>query len=326
MGNLATSIRAPVCILICGKPGSGKTGSTIALAEAGYNLRIMDYDGNTKPIEVYASPEAQARYDAVRLGDAMVSGTDLLEVKTPTGYRDGLRLMDRWRYETLPNGVERVLGRPPRNFKTGEDMPDNPPPTGVVTDLGCSKDWGPDTVVVLDGLTAQGECIMSKVMDMMNRVKTDRVDTAYGIAMGEQRDFIKRVRAPHNRFHFIAFAHMKMIGPQDYRGGKGGDSEIAKMKKEQESNLMETRWYPTVLGRQLPQEFARLFPVQLLYENEDTNKGVRQRIWTTPRMEVDLKVPALGLPNSLPISDGLLTVFKALGATPPKDREKGESA
>lgn len=316
MANLASAGIEPVRLLIAGHPGSAKTGSLTALSDAGFKLRILDYDGNTLPLQMYGTPEGKARIDAVHLGDKLSTSGDFIEVKEPTGFKDGLRLMDQWRYDRF-EGVDRVMGRPKKHFKTGETIPDDPPARGEVIDLGSSKDWGPDTVVVLDSLTAMGDTAMSKAMHLMNRTKMDNTDRVYGVAMGEQKDFLKKVRQPGNRFHFIVFAHLKMIGPQNYREGKGGDSEIMKQIKKEQSDLITTRWYPTALGRALPQEVSRLFPVQLLYENVEIHGTVRRQIWTAPRIEVDLKMPSLDISKSLPISDGLLTVFKALGAFPP---------
>ncbi len=40
---------------------------------------------------------------------------------------------------------------------------------GEEVDLGASKDWGPDTVVVLDSLTAMGTAAFRRQMSLMNK-------------------------------------------------------------------------------------------------------------------------------------------------------------
>lgn len=310
MANMSEAPRGPIRMLMIGKPGAAKTTSLAALANAGFKLRILSYDGNEDPLYEYCTPEGLANIDAVHLGDKLHGSDEWIDSAEPTGFRDGLRLMDRWCYDESG----RILGKPPVDFKTKAVLPYNPPAVGKVTDLGASRDWGPDTIVVLDSLTAMGDCAMMKVRRRLNKTKSDNTDRVYGIAMSEQFDFLRRVRQPGNRFHFLVTAHMKMIGPQDFRKG---ESKIAEQIKEEQAEMIKTRYYPMALGRQLPQEIARVFPIAILFENKETPKGVVPQIWTEPRTEVDLKMPSKTLPKSLPVSDGMLTIFKALGVNPP---------
>lgn len=315
--NLGESERGPIRMMMVGKPGAAKTTSLASLANAGFKLRILSYDGNEDPLYEYCTPEGLKNIDSVFLGDKLQGGEEWIDSMEPTGFRDGLRLMDRWCYDESG----RVLGKQPIDFKTKALLPYNPPAVGKVTDLGSSKDWGPDTIVVLDSLTAMGDAAMTKVRRRLNKTKGDNTDRVYGIAMSEQFDFLKRVRQPGNRFHFLVTAHLKMIGPQDFRKG---ESEIAKKNKEDQAQLIDTRWYPMALGRQLPQEIARVFPMAVLFEPKTTAKGIVPTIWTKPRHEVDLKMPSKTLPESLPVSDGMLTIFKALGVNPPNGSDATE--
>ncbi len=313
MSNMADSERSPIRGLLIGKPGSSKTGGLACLANAGFKLRILSYDGNEDPLYEYCTPEGLKNIDSVFLGDTLKGGDDWIDSETPTGFRDGLRLMDHWCYDETGKVVKPVL-----NFKTKTYDSYDPAPVGKVTDLGRSKDWGPDTIVVLDSLTAMGDCSMTKTRRRLNKTKSDNTDRVYGIAMSEQFDFLKRVRQPGNRFHFLVTTHMKMIGPQDYRKGPGGDTEIGHKIKEEQADMIRTRWYPTALGRALPQEITRIFPIAILFEHKETSKGMVPLIWTKNRADLDLKLPAKTLPESLPVSDGMLTIFKALGVEPPK--------
>jgi hypothetical protein len=310
MANLLNAPRSPIRMIAVGKPGGGKSGSLAALANAGFKIRMLNYDGNEDPLYEFCTPEGLANVDAVHLGDKLSGGDEWIDSVEPTGFRDGLRLMDRWRYDEAGH----VLGKPPIDFKTKAVLPDKDA-VGKITDLGSSKDWGPDTIVVLDSLTAMGDCSMMKTRRRMNKSKSDNTDRVYGIAMSEQMDFLRKLRQPGNRFHVIVTAHMKMIGPQDYRKG---ESDIAKQVKEAQADLMDVRWYPSALGRALPQEVLRIFPIAVLFENQKTSKGIVRTINTRPRLEVDLKMPSQTLSDSLPVSDGMLTIFKALGVNPPK--------
>lgn len=322
MANLSESPRGPVRMFSMGKPGAAKTGALASLANAGFKIRMLSYDGNEDPLMEYCTPEGAKNVDAVHLGDKLSGSGDWIDATTPTGFRDGLRLMDHWCYDETGQVLKPVI-----DFKTGKQKGWDPEPIGKVTDLGRSKDWGDDTIVVLDSLTSMGDTAMMKTRHRMNKTKSDNTDRVYGIAMSEQMDFLKKLRQPGNRFHLIVITHMKMIGPQDYRKGAGGDSEIMQKIKEQQADMMDVRWYPTALGRALPQDILRLFPIVVLFENTETRNGVVPQIWTAPRKEVDLKMPSKSLPKSLPVSDGMLTIFKALGVNPPKhDATEGESA
>ncbi len=315
MANMGDTERGPIRMLMIGKPGAAKTGSLAALANAGFKLRILSYDGNEDPLYDHCTPEGKRNIDSVFLGDTLAfkESEGWIDSEEPTGFRDGLRLMDHWCYDEAGH----VL-KPKFDFKTKTYNGYDPEPVGKVTDLGRSKDWGPDTIVVLDSLTAMGDCSMTKTRRRLNKTKSDNTDRVYGIAMSEQFDFLKRVRQPGNRFHFLVTTHMKMIGPQDYRKGPGGDSEIMHKIKEEQADMIRTRWYPTALGRALPQEITRIFPCAILFEHKTSSKGVVPTIWTKPREDLDLKLPAKTLNDSLPVSDGMLTIFKALGVEPPK--------
>ena len=137
MANALDLIQAipPVRMLLVGYPGSGKTGSLVSLLNAGFKMRVLDFDGNLEPVFTFAQRDKLANLDILQLkgADAVKMGSHVIEANgVPHAFADAVRAMDRWTY------------------KRGEET----------IDLGSSKDWGPDTVVVLDSLTSMGEAAL----------------------------------------------------------------------------------------------------------------------------------------------------------------------
>lgn len=264
-----------VRLLIIGFPKSGKTGALACLADAGFKLRILDYDHNLEPLFAYITNPAPD-INAISLRDPMkVSGDLIGPVGKPKAFIKGFRLMDHW-----------------------VDPDDG-------TDCGKSDDWGPDTIVVLDAMGSMGDASMVHSLHRAGKDVMTRRDTDYGAAMGDQERFIKELTAPHHSFHVIVLCHPIMIGPKAERKG---DTAIALQNKQEIAGMIETRYYPNALGWKLPQTIGGEFPA--IIQAEET-KGKRI-LRTVPKSELDLGVPAVELPATLPQETGLLTIFEKL--------------
>ena len=288
MAELTTLVENAVArILIVGYPGSGKTGSLACLANAGFKLRILDFDGNIEPLVRYVKPEARANVDIITLEDKLRAGPKFIEVSgLPTAFADALKALDHWMYTT----------------KDGEEV-----------DLGRSRDWGRDTVVVLDSLTGMGRASFRRSLAMNNRTPLNTRRQDWGLAMAEQEAFLEKLTSRRNAHHVICTAHLKMVGPKDE---EKDDSEITKKVKSDAVQLVNTRLFPSALGRELPPKIAEHFPVAVLAEPKHLPQNkVKRQLHATPRPELDLKIPA-ELPADLPIENGLLTIFSALGCGP----------
>lgn len=284
MANAASLLnKAPVRIMLVGYPGAGKTGSLAPLANAGFKLRILDFDGNLEPLLLNTKPEFLQNIDILKFEDKLGSVGQFIEpVGIPTAFSGAFKAMDRWKY-------------------TDE--------AGQEVDLGQSKDWGPDTIVILDSLTAMGEAAMNRARKLMNKTLTNTSDRVWGLAMGEQLAFIKRLTASENKHHTIVLSHLKMIGPRDTRAD---DSQLTTDIKKQVANLIPTRLFPSALGWQLPQSIGAEFPVLLEVKVKYNGVKVKRVISSVPREELDVKMPALGGSAELDIADGLLHIFRAL--------------
>lgn len=269
--------------MLVGYPGAGKTGSLSCLLNAGFKIRFLDFDGNLEPLILHADPAKLDNLDVLHFEDKMRIGQGFHEpIGIPTAFADALKAMDHWKYKD----------------ESGQEV-----------DLGHSKDWGPDTIVVLDSLTAMGEASMKRAMKLMNKTPMNNTDRVWGLAMAEQAEFIKRLTSTNNRHHVIVLAHLKMIGPKDIRSG---DNQLTQKIKEEVGSLIETRLFPSALGWQLPQQIGGEFPTLLEVTTKIKAGKVSRVIRTLPRPELDVKLPASITESELDISDGMLHIFKAL--------------
>lgn len=284
MANAADlALSEPVRMMIAGYPGTAKTGALAALANMGYKLRVLDFDGNYLPLLKFTKPEFRKNIDILSFEDRFKTSGSVMEIAgVPKAFADALKAMDHWKY-------------------TNKD--------GSVTDLGQSKDWGCDTVVVLDSLSSLGEASKRRAMALMNKTPLNTTDGVWGLAMKEQEAFIEMLTSSNNNFHVIVLAHLKMVGPNDSRKG---DSEMTKDLKERIADLVPTRLFPAALGKALPPVIGGHFPTLILAENKVKLNKVYRTLNLVPRPELDLKVPDLDLPAELPISTGLADIFSAL--------------
>jgi len=276
-------------VMLIGFPGAGKTGACVSLLNAGYKLRVLDYDGNFDPLIQYAKPDKLANLDIVSLKDPLRAGNKYIEVAgLPEAFNRGLKLMKEWKYTDEATGQE--------------------------VNLGASKDWGPDTVLVLDSLTSMGVAAFRRTMAMMNKTPLNGTQQMWGVAMADQDAFVEALTDPKNRFHVVVLSHKKMIAPKETTPSDAGtaNEEIKKEKAE----LIPVRFYPSALGQGLPTTIGGRFPTILEIEAETKPSGaIVHHIKASPRPDLDLKIPVPELPKSLTVEDdGLLKVFDLLTA------------
>lgn len=295
MANMAKlAAKKPARIMLVGFPGAGKTGSLASLINMGYKIRYLDYDGNTDPLFAYVKPEFYPNVDIVYLEDKLrFNGSYTETVGIPTAFANGLKLMDHWKYKDAD---------------------------GTEVDLGQSKNWGCDTIVVLDSLTKMGDASFRRVQRMMNKNPGNTTQQVWGIAAQEQMAFIEKLTSEENRFHVIVLAHLKMIAPKT---DQKGDSDLTKQVKEQMADLIPTRYYPSALGQAAPQAIGGEFPTLLEVVPKYSPGGkVTRMLRAVPRPELDVKLPALNLPTELEIGNGLAQIFGEIA--PPLDGCKSE--
>lgn len=267
MANAAKLIkRKPVRMMIMGFPGMAKTGLTSDLANMGYKLRVLDYDGNEDSLLMYTKPDKLQNIDIIHLEDKLRSGDRYIEVNgTPSAFTDGMKYMTHWKYKDVD----------------GEEV-----------DLGKPSEWGCDTVVILDSLTRLGDASMRRQMSLNNKGPGQITDALWGTAMGQQDAFIERLASHSNNFHLIVIAHKKIVKPDAPRKG---EDDTANAIKEQLADLVPARYYPSALGKVLAMNIAGRFPIVVEATAEEKFGKTERLIRVLPRPELDLKLPSFNV-------------------------------
>lgn len=283
MTSLVKIAQSPLArVLIVGFPGAGKTGALAALANAGYKIHLASFGANLEPLIRFVKPENYGNVEVEQFADAMKGGNRMVELKAEaTAFRGFTQKLDKW---------------------TTEDA------EGQVIDRGSINTWGPQDILVLDDLTGMGDAARRRTLFVNNRNPLTSRRQDWGAAAADQDAIIARIAADA-KCHFICLSHLKLIGPDE---GNEDDADWQKEIKEARAQEMRTRWYPTALGRQLPQFIHRHFGTMLLAEAKMKGGKVVRVLRTVPTEALDIKVPATDVPDELPIDTGLLTVFNAI--------------
>src|SRR5215471_588653 len=112
-------------MLIMGDSGSGKTGALTSLVALGYKLRILDYDNGLETLKQFVLKQCPEKINNVEyrtLRDRRVASPLGPVIQgQPKAFVDGLKMLDRWKYDEV--------------------------------DFGVPSEWGPDTIFVLDSLS-----------------------------------------------------------------------------------------------------------------------------------------------------------------------------
>lgn len=299
-----------VKMLGMGYPKSGKTPSLIPLLLAGYKVRMMDFDGGTAALLRFLPVD---KLDKIDLDVQVLEDEVGLEegkayagpVGTPQAYKRAWELMREWKY-------------------TNAD--------GVVVNLGKPKDWGSDTILVVDTLTGHGNAAMRRVRKLNSNVQDLR--RLSFPAQQEQEAFLDLLTHDALKCHVIIFSHLKVIGPKEPEMVKAtgtpeeqaAQNAINNAKLEQAAKNMElipTRIYPTCVGSALPPHICKRLNTVVHFKKTVTLGGkVKRVISWEPCEEMDLAVPARVVVDGKEVKEvaqetGLGVIFQAVAGAAP---------
>ena len=291
MASGATFARTSARVLLVGYPGGGKTGAIASLLNAGYLVRFIDMEGNIAPLLEFADKDKLKNLDILQFRDKLRLGVEAIE---PVG---------------IPAAFKGVLETLQGEWKSEDDK-------GNPISLGRPDSWGPDTVLVLDSLTAFSAAAMARAMKLSNKTRKSMTSAVWGYAMQDMSDALQIMTHPDKRYHLVVLGHLQMIGPEDYL--KQGDKDtVAEVKLEDISHdLIQTRLYPRSVTKSHSQAVHKDFSTMILAEQRD-KLGKKSRVLrTTVNQPLDLKIPARTVLPEYPLETGLADIFKALGASP----------
>lgn len=137
MASFSSLQSSPVKLLFMGDPGAGKTGGLLSLVQAGYKLRIYDFDNLLGSLFQFVMAKAPDKVDNVKFQ----TFTDKMKMPDTPAAMLGNR-MEVYNFTTgTPDAYVRGL-KQLSNWKDGDE------------DLGDPGSWGTDTIVVIDSLTS----------------------------------------------------------------------------------------------------------------------------------------------------------------------------
>ena len=296
-------------LMALGRPKSGKTGLLVSALRAGFRVALMDWDNNADPLQAFA-PELHDRLGVVTLRDKLYRRADgsisalgkANQRVEPQAFLRAARALDDW----------------------GKLDPDH--------DWGPAEDWGPDTILAFDSLTGCGDAAFNLAMFLNNRDvgKIRRQDWA--TAMRLEDALLEDLVGPAYNCHLYVTAHLKLVGPKTEDDQEKDDDDLRTARHAiavAQAQTLPTRYYPTALGRALPQEILRRVPATILVDS--TSEG--RKVYTRPpvidgqSMPVDLGVPGLldgkPLAASLDHATAILDIMQAVCGY--REPPKGES-
>lgn len=241
-----------VKLLYIGHSGVGKTGSLVSLLKAGYRLRFLDMDNGLTALRKFAErecPDKLKNVDFETLRDKPKMGPLGPVVVQPKAYVGATRLLEKWTDGTDP------------------------------------AEWGPDTVLVLDSLTAFGMAAFEWARGMNPSGKDPR--QWYFAAQQSLEATIGLLTSEAFHCNVIVITH---IGFQELQEGmvKGFPTAIG-----------------TALGAKIPRYFDTLVSAEV--------RGKSRVIKTTPTSLLDLKNPApFTMKDELPLETGMATIFETI--------------
>lgn len=245
-----------VKLLFIGASGAGKTGALTPLVKAGYSLRILDLDNGLDALVNHVKDECPQNIDAVQFQtfrDKYKAGPAGPMIQgAPTAYVKSIKALDKWEDDSIPST------------------------------------WGPDTILVIDSLTALGMAAYQWAKGMNPSSKEKR--QWYMAAQESIEQVIAMVTAEAFQTNVIVISHIDI--------------------REQDGI---TKGFASSIGKALGPKLPRFFNTMVLSESSGQGKSVRRRLKTVPTALIDLKTPApMRIEAEYPLESGLATLFDKL--------------
>lgn len=258
-------------MLLIGESGSGKTGSLASLAQAGYELAIIDFDSGIDILAklLHNNKDAMSRVHFENCSDELQNvGGDILPKGVPKGFAKALKLMTKWDEKA-----------------------------GASDDLGRPSEWGRNKILVLDSLTHMGNCAMRRVQALNSHSGKNPTQPEWGAAQQDIEAVLALLYGESFQCHVIVISHIRYIG------GQPGDDD-----KPADPRPMVG--YPNSLGVALPPKIAGYFNTMLLCKMDGAGMMAKRNIYTVPDGLIGVKQTLMDrIPKKLSIETGMAEFF-----------------
>lgn len=244
-------------LLYLGNSGTGKTGSLVSLVKAGYKLRILDLDNGFRILQSYVlkeCPDKIANVDVETQRDKFkIVGTTMIIDGQPKAFAGAVKLLDKW------------------------------------SDGSSPKEWGEDTILVIDSLTRLGDAAFEWAKGMNPTAKDPR--QWYGAAQVGIEHVLSMLTADEFHSNVIVCTHVRIDTYED------GTVQVA----------------PSALGQALGPKIPAYFNDMVLAVLKGFGDSAKRVIQTVPNGALALKTSApFSVEKELPIETGMATLFASL--------------
>lgn len=189
----------PIKMLLIGEPGTGKTGSLASLAQAGYNIRVLDCDNGTDILgNMLADPKGPY-------------GPEARQRVTWQTVKDKMKLM--------PNGS--VVPVKPSVWARSIELLQNWP------ELGHVETWTQQDVLVIDSLTRLSKGAFNWVLALNARLGKRPEQSDYGTAQGMIDGVMEMLVDDSIPCNVIVISHIRFI-EEDSGPSRGYPNTIGK--------------------------------------------------------------------------------------------------
>lgn len=188
-------------LLFIGDSGAGKTGALASLADARYNIRIIDVDNGAdvltnllKDPKAGYSREALDRVNYQTFTDKMkLGGGGKLIPGKATVWQRAITQIDHWK-EVDAEGK-------------------------VITDLGPLTDWTPNDVLVIDSLSFLAKAALNFVLSMNNRLGGQIEQSHWYQGQQMLEGLCEMLYDESVKCNVIVTSHIAYIGPDNMEKG-----------------------------------------------------------------------------------------------------------
>lgn len=266
-------------MLFIGDSGSGKTGALASLAQAGYNLRVLDLDSGLDVLSnLLRDPKGPYGTSALSnvtyetITDPMKVVANKLVPARATVWQRAIQLLQHWRIH--------------KRDTTGKDIPGE-----FEYDLGPLVTWGPKDILVIDSLTMLSNAALNFVLSMNARLGQQPHQSDWYTGQQMIESLLQMLYDENVRCNVILISHISYIGEDN--GPQHG--------------------YPASLGKALSPKIGRYFNTCVMAKSSGTGTNVKRKILTNSTQMVELKTSSpLKMQPEYPLESGLAEIFKIL--------------
>lgn len=167
-----------VKMLVAADTGAGKTGALASLVDAGYNLRVLDFDNGLSPLRNYVKDKSKlANVNYITLRDELKLLGGKFTIAKANAFQRAMEALDK-------GGGEWGEGVPPL------------------------KDWTPKDILCVDTLGMMSRSCLLMVMQINNAATKNPELQHYGTAMENIEKFIGQVTSSATNCNVIINTHL----------------------------------------------------------------------------------------------------------------------